>query len=258
MTGISPWKRFEALRSVRQDVKPVDLSRVAVVIPALNEARNLSILLPSLHSIGVGQIVVGDNGSSDDTGSVVSANGAIRALELKRGYGAACHAAIMHLANTVEVVAFVDADLSVDVGCIPGLVEPILRDECDFVLGVRIPQGRQPGSMTWPQRLANRLFPLMIRMGWGFRYRDMGPFRAIRRRSLQAMDMQDRAFGWTIEMQIKAVEHGLRIREIPVDYHKRKHGASKISSTLRGVVLAAYWITRTCAALWWTRRRRMR
>ncbi len=258
MTGIGQLRRRETLRPGGRDIKRADLSRVAVVIPALNEALNLSILLPAIEAIAVGQIVVADNGSTDETRSIVAQHLATWAYEKKRGYGAACHRALLHMAPSMDVVAFMDADLSVDAALIRDLVKPILRGESDFVLGARTLERRQRGSMSRPQRLANRLFPLLIRLGWGYRYLDMSPFRAIRRSSLEAIDMQDRAFGWTIEMQIKAVECQLRIREITIPYGKRKHGHSKISGTPIGVARAAYWIIRTCAVLWWTRRRRMR
>jgi hypothetical protein len=159
------------------------------------------------------------------------------------------------LADTVCVVVFLDADLSDDPSRLPELVSPIISGQCDFVVGARVGAMRESGSMTWPQRVANIMFPILLRIGWGFRYTDLGPFRAIGRWALDRIDMKDRAFGWTIEMQIRAVEEKLRIREIPVPYRKRK-GRSKISGTVRGVVLAAYWIIRTCAVLFVTKGRR--
>lgn len=237
---------------------PFNLSGVAVIIPALNEDENLKILLPLLRPLSVGQVLVCDNGSTDGTREVVAAHGADWIYEPRRGYGAACYAGMQHLLRTIEVVVFLDADLSDDARFLPHLVEPILRGERDFVVGSRSSHLRERGSMTIPQRFANRLFPSLIRLGWGHRYTDLGPFRAIRRASLEAIDMQDRAYGWTIEMQIRAVELRMRILEVPVPYRRRPHGPSKISGTIRGVALAAYWITRTCGTLWITKRRRMR
>ena len=233
------------------------LSSVSVIIPALDEASSLSLLLPILRSMSLGQIIVADNGSTDHTQQVVEAHGALWVFEPRRGYGSACHAGMEQLSPTAEIVVFLDADLSDDPKLLADLVEPIAGDQCDFVLSARAVHLRQPGSMTFPQRFANRLFPWLIRAGWCYAYRDMGPFRAIRRASLEAIDMQDRAFGWTVEMQIRAVELGLRIKEIPVPY-RRRCGRSKISGTVRGVFLAAYWITRTCVWLWVTKKRRMR
>lgn len=235
----------------------VDLTGTAVIIPALNEAPSLRVLLPILKDMSLGRIIVGDNGSTDDTREVVESHGATWVYEPRRGYGAACWAGMQHLPESIEIVTFLDADMSDDPTLLPQLARPIANDECDFVVSTRVPQLREPGAMTFPQRFANILFPILIRLGWGHRYTDMGPFRAIRRTSLDAIGMRDRAFGWTIEMQIRAVELGLRIREVPVSYRRRK-GKSKISGTIRGVVLAAYWIIRTCAGLWLTKRQRVR
>ena len=230
---------------------------MAVIIPALNEAESLAILLPQLAGLHLGQILVCDNGSTDATREVIEAHGATQVFEPIRGYGAACAAGIRALAPHSEIVAFMDADLSDDPSKIPALIAPIANGESDFVIGVRLPHLREPGSTTFPQRFANRLFPMLIKWGWGHAYSDLGPFRAIRRSSLTAIDMRDRAFGWTMEMQIRAVELGLRICEVPVPYRRRRAGTGKISSTIRGVWLAAYWITRTCLVLWLTKRRRL-
>jgi len=237
------------------DPTTTDLSTTAVIIPALNEAANLTILLPQLSAMKVGQILVCDNGSTDNTKEIVQDAGAQWVFEPRRGYGAACYAGMTKLMDSIDMVAFLDADLSDDEQRLPDLVEPIANGAADFVVSARVPRLRQPGSMTFPQLVANALFPAFLRLGWGFRYTDLGPFRAIRRSSLEQIGMKDRAYGWTIEMQIRAVELGLRIREVPVAY-TRRGGRSKISGTVRGTVLAAYWITRTCLGLWLTRRAR--
>lgn len=232
-------------------------SNVAVIIPALDEAESLALLLPQLAGLHLGQVLVCDNGSTDATREVVEVHRATHVFEPIRGYGAACYAGIRALAPSSEIVVFLDADLSDDPSKLPELIAPIADGESDFVIGVRLPHLREPGSTTFPQRFANRLFPMLIKWGWGHSYTDLGPFRAIRRSSLNAIDMQDRAFGWTMEMQIRAVEIGLRICEVPVPYRRRRVGKGKISSTIRGVWLAAYWITRTCLGLWLTKRRRL-
>ncbi len=221
----------------------------------------MSILMPQLVELGVGAILLCDNGSTDDTAQQASAHGAtIVVHQPTRGYGAACFAgmeALVHLPNSerFDVVAFLDADLADDTSMLFQLVKPILGDDADLVIGVRSRKNREPGSMSLPQIFGNWLATFLIRIGWGYRYRDLGPFRTIRRKNLYALDMQDRAFGWTVEMQIKAVEQKLRIEEIEVPYFKRR-GKSKISGTVRGVFLAGYWILGTCARLWWTKRRR--
>ncbi len=233
-----------------------NLSGVAVIIPALNEAESLKALLPILGRLGLGQIVVCDNGSSDSTREAVEANGADWVYESRRGYGRACHTGMLHVRDGIQVVVFLDADLSDDPTLLPELVKPILDDDRDFVLGTRVARLRERDAMSAAQRLANWMFPLLIQSVWGHRYTDLGPFRAIRRSCLEAIDMRDRGFGWTVEMQVRAVELGLRIAEVPVPYRRRLRGPSKISGTIRGVALAAYWITRTFVQLWWTRRRR--
>lgn len=234
----------------------VDLSTVALIIPSLNEAENLAELLPLLNAWNLGQILVCDNGSTDDTKRIVAQYGATWVFEDTPGYGSACQAGLTRLDAGTDIVAFIDADLSDDVSMLPALVGPIARGECDFAIGARRRDLRASHSTTFPQRFANRLMPMLIRWGWGYRFTDLGPFRAIRRSSLEAIGMKDRAFGWTIEMQIRAVELGLRIVEVPVAHGVRRHGKSKVSGTVSGVLLAGYWIIRTCGLLWLTNRRR--
>jgi len=232
---------------------PADLSTVAVIIPARNEAPSLPRVLSALLPLAPGQVIVGDNGSSDGTPEIARGFGCDVAAAPRRGYGAACAAALALLRPECRVVAFLDADLSDDPRRLPDLAAPILADEADLVLGSRDPAQREPGAMTLPQRFGTRLATALIRWGWGFAYRDLGPFRAIRREALERIAMQDRAFGWTIEMQIRAVELGLRIREIPLPYRARV-GRSKISGSVAGACRAGYWILRTVGRLYLRRR----
>ncbi len=231
------------------------LAGVAVIIPALNEEDSLRTLLPVLRAMSLDQIIVCDNGSTDATREVAESNQCDWVYQPRRGYGAACFSGMRQLTDTIHTVVFLDADLSDEPSRLLDLVSPIISGESDFVVGTRESALREPGSMTFPQRVANIIFPALLRIGWGFRYTDLGPFRAISRWALDRIDMKDRAYGWTIEMQIRAVEEKLRIREIPVPYRKRK-GRSKISGTVRGAALAAYWIIRTCAVLFVTKGRR--
>ncbi|MHC4093281.1 MAG: glycosyltransferase family 2 protein [Planctomycetota bacterium] len=248
----------------------VSLDRVAVIIPALNEAASLAELLPilrdqarlvsrteSARGTSLGQVIVVDNGSTDATAEVAARCGATVIHETRRGYGAACHAGMQHLDDSIDVVVFLDADLSDDPRLLEEITGPVLRDRCDLVIGTRVPALREPGSMTLAQRFGNALATRLIHWGWGFCYYDLGPFRAIERRALEAIDMQDRAYGWTVEMQIRAVELSLRVRQVPVPYRRRKSATtSKISGSLRGSILAGYWILATCGRLWWSRSRR--
>ena len=252
-------RRLDRPRTVTQEsasFEKLDFSRIAIIIPALNEADNLTILLPQLQSYNPGQVLVCDNGSTDTTRDIVEKHGVRWVYESRRGYGSACYAGTQQLRPECDIVVFIDADLSDDASKLADLVKPVIENDCDFVLGARVVSMREAGSTTFAQRIANWLFPFLIKLGWGFTYTDMGPFRAIRRSCLETMDMKDRAFGWTIEMQIRAVELDLRIREIPVPYRKRSHGQSKISGSLIGAMRAAYWIIRTCCLLWFTKRRR--
>lgn len=233
------------------------LGTTAVIVPALNEAPNLALLLPQLARLNLGQIVLADNGSTDQTPQLGRQHGATVVVEPHRGYGSACFAGMQHLLPHIDVVAFIDADLSDDPALLPQLVQPIHDDQKDLVLSHRAPHLRQPGSMTFAQRFGTGLAVKLVHLGWGFRFADMGPFRAIRRTALEAMHMQDRAYGWTIEMQIRAVELGLRIAEIPTPYRRRPDQTkSKISGTLTGSLKAGYWILSTCARYWWTRNSR--
>lgn len=199
----------------------------------------------------LGQIIVADNGSSDGTGQVASEMGACVIREANRGYGNACLAGLRALRPDIDIVVFLDADLSDDVTYLDEIVVPILDDRADFVLGARTLR-REQGSMSVPQIFGNWLATLLVRLLWGHPYEDLAPFRAIRRDSLNTMRMRDRTFGWTVEMQVRAVELGLRIEEVSVPYYRRL-GKSKISGTVTGVFKAGYGILKTIGLLWLTR-----
>jgi len=220
----------------------VCLDEVAVVIPALNEAESLPLVLGDMPPVG--HIIVVDNGSTDDTASVARAEGATVVTESRRGYGLACQAGIRQASAVgAGVVVILDADHSFEPAEIAVLVGPILRDEADMVLGDRTCTA-QPGAVLPQQRVGNRLATFLIHRITGHRFRDMGPFRAIRTRALLDLSMEDPDFGWNVEMQIKAVRGGLRIRETPVMCRERQAGNSKISGTIRGSVLAGWKMMR--------------
>jgi glycosyltransferase involved in cell wall biosynthesis len=224
-------------------------SRVAAIMPALNEAESLRHLLPNLAEFNLGQIIVGDNGSTDETAHVVTEHGGIVAHEPRRGYGAACWAAMQKLRDDIEVVLFLDADSSDDLSRLPDLVEPILSGEVDLVIATRDAATVERNAISWQQRFGNRLASRLIRRRWGYHYRDLGPFRAISRKALDRIDMRDRAYGWTVEMQIRALQERLRIRQTRMHY-KRRIGRSKIGGTIRGSIKAGYWILTTIAKHW--------
>jgi len=229
------------------------LRGVGVIIPAYNEEPSLRRLLPILGRLNPQQVVVGDNGSTDATAAVARDLGFDVVREPRRGYGAACAAALGALRDDCDIVVFLDADLADDPRRMADLVRPIRCGRADLVIGWRAPHLREAGCMTLPQRFGNWLATRLIRLGWGYRYHDLGPFRAIRREALRAMDLRDRAYGWTVEMQVRAVQMGLRIEQVPVPY-RRRVGVSKISGTARGVVLAGYHILHTLARLYFRRR----
>ncbi len=232
-------------------------ARVAIVIPARDEAASIPELLHRLAAHEPGQVVVADNGSTDGTGDLARELGATVVREDRSGYGAACWAGLSCLEPGIEVVVFLDADLSDDPAELPRLAGPVLAGEADLVIGSRPRRLREAGSMTPPQIFGNWLATTLIRIGWGWRYSDLGPFRAIARDALVRLDMKDRRFGWTVEMQIRAIEEGLRVREVDVPYRRRR-GRSKISGTVKGTILAGYWILRTIGEQALRRRRALR
>jgi glycosyltransferase involved in cell wall biosynthesis len=217
-------------------------ARLAVIIPALNEAAAIGRVLAAIPS-WVDEVLVVDNGSTDATAAVARKQGARVIWEPQRGYGAACLAGINALA-TPDIVVFLDGDYSDHPEEMDRLVDPLVENNADLVIGSRVLGQRQPGALTPQARFGNWLACLLIRLIWRVRYSDLGPFRAIGFPALQLLNMQDRDYGWTVEMQIKAAARHLRILEVPVSYRLRV-GQSKISGTLRGVVGAGTKILAT-------------
>lgn len=231
------------------------LDAVTVVIPALNEEQALPLVLADLPPVG--QVIVVDNGSRDATAEVAARTGATVVCEPRRGYGAACLRGLAAIAaglqqgrSPPQVVVFLDADYSDHPERLPQLVEPILQDQADLILGSRLAGPRERGAMPPQSVFGNRLACFLMRHLFGAAYTDLGPFRAIRYRSLCELGMADRDFGWTIEMQIKAVRAGLRIGELPVPY-RRRVGCSKISGTVGGSIRAGGKILWTIARYGW-------
>ncbi len=205
-------------------------SEVAVIIPALNEADSLLHVLQSMPNVG--EVIVVDNGSTDDTANVARSAGATVINEPNRGYGNACKAGIAVAVDAgFDIVVILDGDHSFDPREIEALVQPIRSDQADMVLGDRTQQA-QKGALTLPQRFGNAVATRMIHAISGFLYRDMGPFRAIRTQTLVALEMEDPNYGWNVEMQLKAIKFGYRVMEIPVTCRNRLAGESKISGSL--------------------------
>jgi glycosyltransferase involved in cell wall biosynthesis len=210
-------------------------SNIAVVIPAFNEARAIASVVRAIPA-WVDRIVVADNASTDATGALAAEAGAHVVREEEPGYGAACLAGIRS-AHDADLVVFVDGDYSDHPEDMADLVDPILEGRAEMVIGSRALGAREPGALTPQQILGHWLATRLIRLIWGARYTDLGPFRAIRRTALDRLGMADRNYGWTVEMQIRAAEAGLKTLEVPVRY-RRRIGVSKVSGTLKGTVMA--------------------
>jgi glycosyltransferase involved in cell wall biosynthesis len=215
----------------------------AVVIPAFNEEQAIGQVLGEIPRELVTVVVVVDNGSTDRTASVAAEHGAKVVREDRRGYGSACLAGLAAL-DAPDIVVFLDGDHSDRPEEMALLIDPILRGEADMVIGSRVLGARQRGSLTPQQVWGNRLACLLIRLLFRHRYTDLGPFRAISGPALERLAMSDTTFGWTVEMQVKALKRGLRVTEVPVSYRKRI-GRSKISGTISGTVKAGYKIITT-------------
>ena len=216
-----------------------DNARVSVVIPALDEARSIGKVLEAIPD-WVDEVVVADNGSKDGTAAIAEEHGARVVHEARRGYGSACLKGIAAL-DRPDIVVFLDADFSDHPEQMDSLVDPILRGEADMVIGSRVLGNAEAGALTPQARFGNRLACYLMRLFWGVRYTDLGPFRAIRFTTLRELSMTDPDYGWTVEMQIKAALRGVHVTEAPVDYRKRI-GRSKVSGTVRGVFGAGYKI----------------
>lgn len=234
----------------------MNLDCVTVIIPAFNEQESLPKVLRDLPCVG--RVIVANNASTDRTAEVAREAGAIVVDELRRGYGSACLAGLAKLESLIaagedppQVVVFIDGDYSDHPQELTELVDAILDDRADFVLGSRILGNREAGAMPPQSIYGNKLACGLMRLFFGARYTDLGPFRAISYPCLLALGMSDTNFGWTVEMQIKAAKAKFRTIELPVRYRKRI-GKSKISGTVKGTISAGYKILYTIAkyAFW--------
>lgn len=216
---------------------------IDVVIPAFNEERSLPLVLTDIPRPLVRRVVVADNNSTDATARVAAQGGAEVVAAPVQGYGSACLAGLSHLRETgpPDVVVFLDADYSDHPEELPRVVGPILRGEADAVIGSRVLGNRERGALLPQARAGNLVACTLIRLLYRHRYTDLGPFRAARWPEFESLGMEDPNFGWTAELQVKALRKGLRVAEVPVSYRKRV-GVSKITGTLKGTFLAGYKI----------------
>ena len=212
------------------------VSRISIIIPAYNEESSIGLVLDALPQEKIHEIIVVDNGSTDDTAHVAQEHGARVVKESRKGYGSACLKGMEEL-DSPDIVVFIDGDFSDFPEEIALLIGSIETGEKDFVLGSRMIFPESQLALLPQARYGNRLAIFLIKLFFKYEFTDLGPFRAIRYSSLMFLGMQDRDFGWTVEMQIKAVRNGLRIQEVPVNYRKRV-GISKITGTLSGTIRA--------------------
>lgn len=211
-------------------------NNIAVIIPALNEEASLGRVLADIPEY-VDRVVVGDNGSTDRTAEIARAGGAEVVHEPERGYGAACLRAIAELDGRTDIIVFLDGDYSDFPQQMNRLLDPMVSDGCEVVIGSRMQKADSRRILTPVARFGNWLSTSLIRLFWGCRFTDLGPFRAVTREAYQKLNMSDRNFGWTVELQIKAARMHMNVREVPVSYRARI-GRSKVSGTVRGSVAA--------------------
>jgi glycosyltransferase involved in cell wall biosynthesis len=217
------------------------LGAVTVIIPALNEAGNIRQLVEEVRATASVGVIVVDNNSTDATAQEAMQSGANVVSELRRGYGYAC-ATGAAAADSADILVFMDGDFSFSPGDLPVLMAPLSEGRADIVLGSRELGSIMPGSMPFSQRFGNWLVSRMMNVLYGISITDLGPYRAIRRQLLIELDMQEMTYGWPTEMIVKAARRKARILEVPVSYRSRRSGRSKVSGTVRGTLLAAWFI----------------
>ncbi|MGH7410802.1 MAG: glycosyltransferase family 2 protein [Candidatus Methylomirabilis sp.] len=217
--------------------------KIVAIIPALNEEGSIGQVVAAVPRDVVSQVIVVDNGSTDRTADVARAAGATVVPQPERGYGAACHAGLMASAGA-DLLVYLDGDRSDVPEETPRILGPILRGEADLVIGSRLSGRREPGAMPPHAIFGNWLASRVLRVLYGVQITDLGSFRAIRRKALLELGMQERTFGWPVEMIAKAARRGYRITEVPVSY-RRRIGRSKVAGTVKGSLLAAYYIFAT-------------
>ena len=223
-------------------------ARIIIVIPALDEAPSIEGVVRGLREqdlVSQERIIVVDNGSTDGTGEIARKAGASVVTEERRGYGYACRAGVL-AAREADVIVLLDGDAADDPTDLSRVLEPILRGEADLVVGSRVAEAgsRARGSMTIQQVFGNKLATLMMHAIYGVKVTDLGPFRAIRRDDLLALQMREMSYGWSVEMMVKSLRAGYRYREVPVRYHRRI-GVSKVGGTLKGSIKAGWAIIST-------------
>jgi len=214
-------------------------SSIKVIIPAYNEADSIGLVIAAIPDI-VEEVIVVSNNSTDATEANAAAAGATVLQENRKGYGYACLKGMQYISEQSkkpDIIVFLDGDYSDYPSELVRIVQPIIEDNKDFVVGARVKEWREAGSMTFPQIFGNWLATSLMKLFFNSTFTDLGPFRAIKYEKLLQLEMQDKTYGWTVEMQLKALRKNLRYSEIPVHYRNRI-GVSKVSGTLKGAIFA--------------------
>ncbi|SFN38916.1 Glycosyl transferase family 2 [Bizionia echini] len=215
------------------------MPNIKVIIPAFNEADSIPLVIKDIPKL-VTEIIVVSNSSTDATEKNAKTAGATVLTESRKGYGYACLKGLDYVArqnSKTDIIVFLDGDYSDYPEELTKLIQPILDNKVDFVIGTRVKYLREQGSMTFPQIFGNWLATTLMRIMFGSKFTDLGPFRAIKYEQLLKLNMQDKTYGWTVEMQLKALKQNILYTEIPVSYRNRI-GVSKVSGTVKGAVLA--------------------
>jgi glycosyltransferase involved in cell wall biosynthesis len=213
--------------------------KIIVIIPAFNEEASIGKVIQEIPEI-VSEIIVVSNNSTDSTAEVAKNAGATVLFEVKKGYGYACLKGMDYISEKSEkpsIIVFLDGDYSDYPAELTKLVAPIQEDNYDFVVGSRVSKWREKGSMTFPQRFGNGLATFLMKLFFNANFTDLGPFRAIKYNKLLQLNMQDKTYGWTVEMQLKAIKQNFSYIEVPVHY-KNRIGVSKVSGTIKGAIFA--------------------
>jgi glycosyltransferase involved in cell wall biosynthesis len=218
----------------------IEMMKISVVIPTFNEAPAIAEVIGAVPQDKIQEIIVVDNGSTDGTAEQAAAAGARVIHEPRKGYGSACWAGANAVRNS-DIIVFLDGDRSDDPAQLEIIAAPVVQGQADLVIGSRIGGKLEKGSMPLHAQLGNRIIVFLLRLLYGVRITDIGSFRAIRTRVLLDLHMDQMTYGWPVEMVVKAARKGLRLQSVPIRYRKRI-GVSKVTGSLRGSVLAAYYM----------------
>jgi len=213
--------------------------KIIVIIPAFNEEASIGKVIQEIPEI-VSEIIVVSNNSTDSTAEVAKNAGATVLFEPNKGYGYACLKGMDYISKKIEkpsIIVFLDGDYSDYPAELTQIIEPILSDNIDMVIGSRVSKWREKGAMTFPQRFGNGLATFLMKLFFNADFTDLGPFRAIKYDKLLQLNMQDKTYGWTVEMQLKAIKQNFTYKEVPVHY-KNRIGVSKVSGTIKGAIFA--------------------